>query len=101
MAVPLTEKDREMLRTLAKEVERRAMTVPLIFFLEMHKPLAFVASSFLVTLGPILRLIFDLPQYNRITELLEDRGNVETFILLLEEASRKPEASPKEREANS
>ena len=83
----LTEKDTEMLKVLAQEVERRGMTAPLIFFLEMHKPLAFLASSFLLTLGPLLRLMFDLPQYNRVTELLEDRNNVVAFIQLLEEVS--------------
>ena len=83
----LTEKDTEMLKVLAQEVERRGMTAPLIFFLEMHKPLAFLASSFLLTLGPFLGLVFDLPQYNRVTELLEPPNNVEAFIQLLEEVS--------------
>jgi|SaaInl4_135m_RNA_FD_contig_123_19717_length_9825_multi_4_in_0_out_0_6 hypothetical protein len=80
--------DIKLLTRAALEVERRQMTAPLIMLLEMHRPLSFVVSSFLVALGPLIHIFFSVPGYQRITELLEDRDNGILFMDLLEKAGQ-------------
>ena len=84
----LQPEDKKLLKTIAIEVERRQMTAPLIMLLEMHRPLSFVVSSFLVTLGPLIHIFFNLPNYQRVVELLEDRENVILLLDLLDQAAR-------------
>ena len=51
-----------------------------IFFLESTKYLAFIGSQFLVFLGPVISSFINEKKYYMITELLEDRENIEFLI---------------------
>ncbi len=80
--------DRKLLWKLAQGIERYNLIVPAIFYLEMHRPLAFVMSSFLLTLRPIIFLFMDGGQYTRVVEMLEKQEAVEELISFLELAAK-------------
>ena len=80
--------DRKLLWKLAQGLERYNLTVPAIFYLEMHRPLAFVMSSFLLTLRPIVFLFMDGGQYSRVVEMLEKQVAVEELISFIELAAK-------------
>jgi len=84
----MEQQDRELFEKLAKEVEKRQMTAPFIFYLEMHRPLAFVFSSFLLALKPLMQMFSELPDYQRIVELLEEPEAVEELIQILEKVAK-------------
>lgn len=80
--------DRQLLWKLAEGIERYHLTIPAIMYLEMHKPLAFIMSSFLLTLRPIAFLFMDGDQYTRVIEILEKRLAVEELLRYLEFAAQ-------------
>ncbi len=80
--------DRKLLWRLAQGLERYNLTVPAIFYLEMHRPIAFIMSSFLLTLQPIIFLFMDSQQYTRVVEMLEKQEAVEELIEFLELAAK-------------
>lgn len=83
----LNSEDLLLLEAIAIEVEKRQMSAPVIMFLEMHRPLSFVTSSFFLTIGPLLRIFFTIPNFQRVVELLEDRQNVVLLLDLIEKAA--------------
>lgn len=91
---PLTEEERDrLLDKLADEVHRRKMETPAILFLEMHKPLAYVASQAALAFSPFLVPIVGFDNMNDYSRLLADRENVERLILRIE-ASREAVPPP-------
>ena len=84
----LTQEDLDLMNRFAYEVERRGMSVPAIMFLEMHRPMSFVMSSMMITVSPLMKLFFTAEQYDRVSELMESRENVERLIQLIEDAAR-------------
>jgi hypothetical protein len=75
---------REVLERLAVELEKRRLTAPTIFTLEMTRPLSFVASQAMVALGPIIQPIFSFRGYNVLCAAFEDRKNVDWLVERLE-----------------
>lgn len=84
----LSSEDLKLMETIAIEVEKRQMSAPVIMFLEMHRPLSFVTSSFLLTLGPLLSIFFTIPNFQRVVELMEQRENVGLLLDLIEKAAK-------------
>ena len=60
------------------------MSVPAILFLETIKYVSFIGSQVLVFFGPIITAFIRSEPYYRITELLEDRRNIEFIMLEIE-----------------
>ncbi|OGM05029.1 MAG: hypothetical protein A2008_05150, partial [Candidatus Wallbacteria bacterium GWC2_49_35] len=77
MSEEFNEKDQALFDRLADFVIRRKMTAPAILFLESTKPLNFIGSQFLVVMGPLIKIFFNIAEYDRIVELMEKRENVE------------------------
>jgi hypothetical protein len=82
--VEMTESDYDLLLSLARKVERRGMGVPAIFFLESAKPLNYIGAQAMVFFGPMVRIMFESPNYYRFTELLENRDTVELLLRMIE-----------------
>ncbi|MGI5820291.1 MAG: hypothetical protein ACOX9R_19565 [Armatimonadota bacterium] len=78
-------RQREVLEKVAREIARRRMCVPAIFFLESVQPLAFLAGQGLAFLEPLLKVIFEAPDYRVFREAIEDRENVKWLADRLEE----------------
>jgi len=84
MSEEFNEKDQALFDKLADFVIRRKMTAPAILFLESTKPLNFIGSQFLVVMGPLIKVFFNIAEYDRIVELMEKRENVERLICSIE-----------------
>lgn len=83
---PLTqERKAEMIEKLAGEIHKRRLETPAILFLEMHKPLAGLASQSLVVFSPFLIPFVGIGNIDDYSQLAGDRGAVEALVTRLEE----------------
>ncbi|MFP4250196.1 MAG: hypothetical protein ACLFU7_11090 [Armatimonadota bacterium] len=78
-------RQREVLEKFAQEIARRGMCAPAIFLFESIQPLAFVAGQALAFIEPLLKVMFDAPDYHIFREAIEDRENVRWLVARLEE----------------
>ncbi len=81
-------RQREVLGKFADEIAERRMCAPAIFLFESIQPLAFVAGQALAFIEPLLRVMFDAPDYEVFREAIEDRENVRWLVGRLEELER-------------
>jgi hypothetical protein len=82
-----SEEEDQLIDNIAKTVVSRGLEAPAIMFLEVTKPLSFIASQFaIVALGP-LQWLFELegPKY---TGLLMKRESVGRIIERIEELAK-------------
>jgi hypothetical protein len=95
------EERRQLVEKLADEVVARGLAAPAIFLLESAKPFSFLGSQALVFLSPIVKSFLNLRSYDVMTEMLEDRRNVEWLLQEIEkkdaEAQQLRKAARRER----
>lgn len=84
--VPDTVADDRLLDRVADNIVRRRLTTPAILMLESSKPMNFVGSQFLVFVDPLVRFFAAIPDYQRFTRMLADRGCIERLLLRIEAA---------------
>ncbi|GIV15815.1 MAG: hypothetical protein KatS3mg022_1250 [Armatimonadota bacterium] len=82
----LSDEERDaILERIAQGVVRRGMAAPAVLFLELNKPLSFVASQSLIVLTPFLAPFVGIENVHRYSRLLEKRENVERLIERIEQ----------------
>lgn len=82
----LSPEDRDkLIGELAGKIVSRGMVTPAIIFLEMHKPLAFVAGQSLLVASPFLAPIVGLASVRKYSCLLGSRENLELLIQRIED----------------
>ena len=82
----LKEEEREeLIDSLAQKVHRRGLHTPTILFLEMNKPLTFLASQSMILGSGFLAPLFGPQKVQRISKFFETRENVERLIRRIEE----------------
>jgi hypothetical protein len=82
----LSDEERDAtLERIAQGIVRRGMAAPAVLFLELNKPLSFVASQSLIVLTPFLAPFVGLENVHRYSRLLEKRENVELLIERIEQ----------------
>ena len=82
----LTDEERDqVIQKVASMICARRMETPAILFLEMHKPLSFIASQGLVVASPLVAPLVGLENVQLATRLIEKRENVELLIKRIEE----------------
>ena len=85
---PLTEQRRyEIVDAVARKIVSRRLETAAVLFLEMHKPLSFIASQGVVFALPFLAPVLGPQRMADLSKLLRDRGNVELLISRIEEMS--------------
>lgn len=85
------ERDR-LIESLAQKVHRYHMESAAILFLEMHKPLAYVASQSMLLGSGFLAPLFGPENVQKYAKLFETRENVERLIVRIEERHALSEA---------
>ncbi len=85
------ERDR-LIDKIASGVVKRGLETPAILFLEMHKPLSFIASQGMVVSSPLIAPFVGFDNVQIATRLMENRENVELLIQRIEglAAERQP-----------
>ncbi len=82
----LTPEERDKLvDELAQKIVDRRMETPAIMFLEMHKPVTFLASQSILVASPFLVPLFGAEGVQRYAKLFSSVDNVELLIERIEE----------------
>ena len=81
-----TEEQARIIDGLCREIARRRLTTPALFYLEISRPLNYVGSQFLHFIRPILSVMLDTRSLELFASFLEKRGSVETLVARLESA---------------
>jgi len=93
---PLTPEERdEMIGELARKVVGRGMESPAILFLEMNKPISFIAGQSLIAASPFLMPLFGRAGIRKYSQLLSDRENIELLIRRIEDLSAEKDREKK------
>jgi len=77
------------LEKIADYIYSKGLSVPLIFFLESTKYIAFIGSQFMHACGPVVTAFLNESKYYTYAELLEDRENIDYLILKIEQLNLK------------
>ena len=81
----LTNEQRDgLIEKLASQVDARRMHLPAILFLDMHKPLAFLAGQSILLGSGFLAPVFGPQNIQQYAKLLESRDNIERLIRRIE-----------------
>lgn len=94
-----TDEHHEIMDRFAQRIVDWRMTAPAILFLESSKPLSFLGNQALVFFQPMVQSIFNFKTYDEVTEILEDRDNVEYLISRIEELEAEQQAKQREAKA--
>jgi hypothetical protein len=70
---------------VAEQVVRRGLVTPALFFLELHRPLSFLAGQATHALQPFLAPLFGYQTVQRLARLLEDPANVDRLLERIEQ----------------
>ena len=81
----------ELIDWLARRISGRGMEDAAIFFLEMHKPLSFIAGQGLLVASPFIAPFIGIDRLEQVSELLAERENLERLIRRLEELRQERE----------
>jgi hypothetical protein len=84
----------QAIEKVAGKVVQHGMEMPVVLFLEAHKPVTFFVNQLLIFLAPILSPVFG-GKTERLAEFFEERDNVEKLILSIEEKSAGKKAEKK------
>ncbi len=82
----------KLIDELARKVVDRALETPAIMFLEMHKPVAFLASQSMLVASPILGPLFGREGIERYSQLFSTQENVELLIRRIEDLAEERDA---------
>src|SRR5947209_8858441 len=74
-----------LLDRVAAEVVRRGMVTPAVFFIELNRPLSFLAGQTLHVLFPFLAPLVGVAMARQLAELLEDPATVDRLLEKIEE----------------
>lgn len=78
----------QLITSIADGVQRRGLTVPAIFFLELYKPLTTVLHNVLIVGSPLATAFCGARRTKEFVQLFESREKIEELICLLESKSR-------------
>jgi len=76
-----------LLEQMSQQICRWGLTLPAIVFLQVTRPLSFIASQTLLLCQPLISAFYDAPQIAGYADLLADRANVDRLVARLEEDS--------------
>ena len=82
----------KLIDELARKVADRRLETPAIMFLEMHKPVAFLASQSMLVASPILAPLFGRGGMERYSQLFSTQENVELLIRRIEDLAEERDA---------
>lgn len=82
---------------IANAVVKRGVVAPAIMFLEMNKPLSFIASQGLIITMPFLAPFIGADKTGRYSRFFKDSENVERLIQRIEELAEEQDRKKNEK----
>lgn len=73
---------------LCREIVRRRLTTPAVLYLEMSRPLGFLAAQAIHFFTPLIAALTDAQGYRHFAEMLEQRKSVDYILERLEAIDR-------------
>jgi len=70
---------------LAQAIVKKGLVTPAIMFLEMHKPVAFLAGQGMLVASPLLAPLFGLDGVENYSKLFSSAENIELLIRRIED----------------
>lgn len=93
---PLSEEETEkFVVDVATAIVKRRLETPAVLFLEMHKPLSYIASQGLIVAMPFLGPIIGQERIARFSRFLQARDNIERLIQRIEDMSEERDIANK------
>lgn len=86
-----------MVDELARKVIGRRMETTAILFLEMHKPIAFLAGQSMIVASPFLVPLFGPEGVRKYSQVLGSRESVELLIRRIEQLADERESGKKSK----
>lgn len=86
-----------MVDELARKVIGRRMEATAILFLEMHKPVAFLAGQSMIVASPFLVPLFGPDGVRKYSQVLGSRENVELLIRRIEQLADERESGMRKK----
>ncbi len=83
-----SESQRVLIDRLCREISRRRLTTPAILYLEMSRPLGFLAAQAIHFFTPLISVLTDRQGLREFAEFLEHRGAIDYLLERLEEIGR-------------
>ncbi|MEN6371033.1 MAG: hypothetical protein ABFD64_03385 [Armatimonadota bacterium] len=94
---PLGEEEAQQLaEEVAAMIVKRRLETPAVLFLEMHKPLSFIASQGMIVAMPFLAPLLGPEKVSKFSRFLRERENIERLIQRIEELSEERDLAKKE-----
>jgi hypothetical protein len=90
------ERREEIITAVTREVKKRKLETPAILFLEMHKPIAGLASHAAVAVSPFVMPFLGFKNVDEYSQFIASRENIERLIQSLEQSPEPDSESPKE-----
>lgn len=78
------EQSEQLIEHLTQRINDWGLTVPALAFLQVARPLSFIASQGLLLCQPFVGLFHDTPQMARYADLLADRANIDRLVAQLQ-----------------
>jgi hypothetical protein len=91
--LPFTEDEIALLDKVAKGIVKRGLASPAAVFLESVRPLNFIGSQIMLFFNPILSLIVNTVEYERLALIFEKRESISILIGLIEKYSNESRKS--------
>ena len=88
----------QLIEHLTEQISRWRLTVPAILFLQVTRPLTFIASQGLLLCQPLLSFVYGAPRIEDYAELLADRASIDQLVSRLEEEEHARSSGDKERD---
>ena len=79
-----SEADRELIVRVVQFIVDRGLIAPAILALESSRPYTFLGSQFLTFIKPFAHIALPGPDFDRFTQLIENRSNIDLIIDRLE-----------------
>lgn len=87
----------KLIDELARKVVARRLETPAILFLEMNKPVAFIAGQSMLVASPLLAPLFGPEGVRKYSQLFGSRDNIEVLIRRIEDLADERDSEPHER----
>jgi hypothetical protein len=84
MGIAIEESNQQLIDSLACRLGRWRLALPAMLFLEVARPLSFVASQGLLLCQPLLSFFYPEPRIAGYANLLADRENIDHLLARLE-----------------
>lgn len=90
---PLSDEERDkLIDELAQKVVDKRMETPAILFLEMNKPISFLAGQSMIAASPFLVPLFGTSGVRKYSQLLNNTENIELIVERIEYLSAERDA---------